>query len=490
MRLNLQVLSAEQIELVHESTLDLLGRRGLTMKAPKALETFRRHGLKTDGGQVFFSRDVVEKALATAPSAFTLTARDPAKTLTVGRGRPAALAPCAGVPMLLTEDGLQRPVGVDDFRDMLRLTQTSPTLDLACSGSLYPSWPRPTAGLYLQMLLTLAMTDRPLIGQSEGPEVSAGIIEMVRRALGHDDRPVVVGICNSLSPMAWDERMLEGLRVYAELGQPVNVSCCAMSGATSPVSLAGGVLQANCEVLGGLIYAQLLSPGLPIIYGTTSSIMDMGSMGLALGAPEYSLLSAGCGQMAARYDLPYRGGGGLTDAKVLDAQAGAESAWNLLLSLGAGASFMLQSVGVLESFMSASFDKWIFDEEIMAKFRRLERGLTPWPEDLAGVVAEGQQAGGFLKLKSTLKSFRSEFRRPVLGDRRSFESWTKDGGDLRRQAWTEVRRRLAAYEPPTLAPEALAELEALVERLTGAPPAQDLGPDWARDLRAGSGLRP
>ena len=94
-----------------------------------------------------------------------------------------------------------------------------------------------------------------------------------------------------------------------------------MGGATAPVQLLGSIVQANAEVLGGLVYAQTVRPGTAVVYGTTSSVMDMGTMGLALGAPEYALISAGCAQMAKRYRLPYRGSGGLTDAKVLDGQA-------------------------------------------------------------------------------------------------------------------------------------------------------------------------
>jgi trimethylamine--corrinoid protein Co-methyltransferase len=192
--------------------------------------------------------------------------------------------------------------------------------------------------------------------------------------------------------------------------------------------------------------------------------MDMGAMGLALGAPEYSLVSAACAQMAARYKVPFRGGGGLTDAKVLDGQAGAESAWNLLLTLGEGADFILQAVGVLESFMCASFDKWLADEEILLKWARVARGLGPWPEDLAETMAQGREAGGFLKLKSTLKKFRSEYYRPTLADRRPFEAWKAAGRDYRAEAFARVAKRLEAYEEPTVEPESLAAMRAVMYR--------------------------
>jgi trimethylamine--corrinoid protein Co-methyltransferase len=296
---------------------------------------------------------------------------------------------------------------------------------------------------------------------------------MARAAAGIGGKPVIVAICNSLSPLAWDERMLEGIRVFAERNQPINISCCSMSGATAPVQLAGSIVQANAEVLGGLLYAQLVAPGTPVIYGTTSSVMDMGAMGLALGAPEYTLISAGCAQMAARYKLPYRGGGGLTDAKILDGQAMSESAWNLVYSLSEGVHFMLQSVGVLESFMSASFDKWVADEEVILRHQRLARGLGPWPEDLMETLSQGLAAGGYLKLKSTLKKFRTEFYRPRLGDRRSFEIWKSAGRDYRAEAWALVRKRLESYAPPPLAPEAKEAMRAVLAK-AGVEPDYDV----------------
>ena len=240
-----------------------------------------------------------------------------------------------------------------------------------------------------------------------------------------------------------------------------------MSGATAPVQTHRAIVQANAEALSGLVYSQLVHPGTPVICATTSSVMDMGAM--ALGAPEYTLVSAGCAQKAARYKLPFRGGGGLADAKILDGQAMSESAWNLVFSLSEGVHFMLLSVGGLEPFMSASFDKWIADEEIVMKFQRLSRGLEPWPEDLLETFSQGLEEGGHLKLKSALKRFRTEFYRPTVGDRKSFEIWRGSGKTFRSEAWARVRKRLESYEKPFLDPEAEKAMRAVLAK-AGADP--------------------
>ncbi|MDR3135750.1 MAG: trimethylamine methyltransferase family protein [Deltaproteobacteria bacterium] len=469
MRVTLEALSPSEIENAHQATLDILAESGLAFMSEAALETFRHNGFSVDGQRVRFTQGQIEAALSTAPGKFSLTSRNPGRGLALGLGEKPVLLSASGVPKIIDRDGSQRAVNFGDYRDMLKLTQTSPVLGMSNSGALYPEHGNPELALYLMVYHTLAMTDMPLVGQSEGQKLSAYSIDMAQAASGITDKPVMVGVCNSLSPMAWDSRMLEGIKAFAERGQALNVSCCAMCGATAPVYAIGAIVQANCEVLGGLAYSQLVRPGTPVIYGTTSSVMDMGTMGLALGAPEYTLVSVGCAQMASRYGLPYRGGGGLTDAKELDAQAGLESAWNLVFSYFEGVHFMLQAVGVMESFMSVAFDKWVLDEEIVSRALRLSQGLGPFPADLAETFRQGIEASGYLKLKSTLRGFRKEFYRPTLGDRRNFESYRQKGSNLQKDAWDLVEGRLAGYQRPAIEARALADMGKIFEKATGQP---------------------
>ncbi|MDR0621209.1 MAG: trimethylamine methyltransferase family protein [Deltaproteobacteria bacterium] len=470
MRVTIEALSGPEIERVHQATLDILGTKGLSFMSEEALEIFKGHGFKTDGQRVFFTPAQIETALGTAPEKFELVSRAPERKLTVGLGEKPVFLSASGVPRIVTWQGKQKAVDFVDYRVMLKLTQTSPVLGMANSGALYPTYHDPLLGLYLQVYETLDLTDMPLVGQSEGTTLSHYSIDMAQAAAGTKDTPVMVGVCNSLSPMAWDARMLEGVKAFAERGQALNISCCSMNGATAPVYVIGAIVQANCEVLGGLVYSQLIRPGTPVIYGTTSSVMDMVTMALALGAPEYTLISVGCSQMAARYCLPYRGGGGLTDAKLLDAQAGLESAWNLIFSCFEGVHFMLQAVGVMESFMAVAFDKWVLDEEIIGRILRLSKGVGHFPSDLAETFSQGIEAGGYLKLKSTLKNFRKEFHRPTLGDRHSFEVFMKRGISLQTDAWALVEARVAAYQKPAMDPEAFQNMKAVFTKATGTEP--------------------
>lgn len=467
----IKALSNNKIAAIHDLTAQLLENTGVEMKCEKALDTFRRHGAKIAGSRVFLPRAMVERAIASAPASFKVLARNPAKDVFIGGENPTLVAPCAGVPFLVDSQGQRRQADFADFLNMLRLTQTSPALDFACSAALFPQHSMPSEASYLQQYHTLAMTDMPLIGQCQEETVAENTIDLARKVIGRGGLPVVVGICNSLSPMAWDEHMLGVLRAYVLTGQAINVSCCSMAGATAPMSLYGVIVQSNAEVLAGLVYAQLLAPGAPVIYGTTSSIMDMQSMGLCLGTPEYSLISTACGQMAAHYGLPYRGGGSLTDAKVLDAQSGMESAVNLMVSLNNGVDFMLQGVGILESYMSVSFEKWIMDEEIICRMRHMKKGLGEMPADLAETLSVGVEAGNYLGVPSTLKGFRKELYWPKLADRRNYGAWKNSDRDFLKLAADQVARRISEYSQPEMEPERAEVLCKITQSYLGyAPP--------------------
>jgi trimethylamine--corrinoid protein Co-methyltransferase len=229
-----------------------------------------------------------------------------------------------------------------------------------------------------------------------------------------------------------------------------------MAGATSPATLAATVIQNNAEVLAGLVLAQLINPGTPVVYGNTSSVTDLRSMNLSIGAPECPLLMAAFSQLARYYQLPFRSGGGLTDAKDLDAQAGMESATNLLCTYFSGVDFVLHAIGITESFLGVDYEKWICDEEIIARIRRLTRGLGEVSGSLLPLIA--RPAGHFLDSEDTLRNHKKEFFQPVVSDRNSFETWSSGNRDYRARAESVWTSRLEKFVAPLLPEEILKEL--------------------------------
>ncbi|MDR2048237.1 MAG: trimethylamine methyltransferase family protein [Treponema sp.] len=441
---------------IHEKTLDLLARYGVAFEDAEALEFLEKRGARIGEGsrggrRVKFPPKLVEEALGTAPESFYLSSRSGARDFGVGGDYPQAYGPGAGMTMIL-EAGGRRQASFEDAENFLKLAHTSRCCSVSAAGLLYPAGLPAEEALRLQLFNALKLSDKPLFGLTQDAAYAADSIAMAGIACGVDPasagppRYTCMGIVNSLSPLAWDGKMLASMRVFARERQPLIAASCAMSGATAHVSLAGTLVSTNAEVLAGIIYMQLLSPGTPVIYGNTSGITDMATMSLSIGAPECTLLAAASAALARHYRLPCRTGGALCDSGTVGIQAGAESMLNLLNTVMSGADFVLQALGVMESFLSISYEKWLFDEEIIDKAIRFRVGIEPPAAGLVDeIIGAMSEEGGFLGHESTTSRFRDEFLFPVLSSRGD-----ADKKDFYAAALELRNRRLADYAAPSL----------------------------------------
>jgi trimethylamine--corrinoid protein Co-methyltransferase len=471
----MDLVSNDLIADIHEKTLDLLWRRGIVFEDAEAPELLIKHGAVVEaGGRVRFPPRLVEEALKTAPAAFVVSSRNPEWEFGVGAGYPQAYGPGAGMTMVLEPArGERRPAVFADAEAFLKLAHTSRYCSVSAAGLLYPGGLPPDTALYTQIFNALTLSDKPLFGLTQHSRYAADSIAMARIAAGCEagaggpaagkrpvsDAPCVcMGIVNSLSPLAWDGKMLGSMRVFARERQPMVVAACAMSGATSHVSIAGTLVSTNAEVLAGIVYMQLLAPGTPVIYGNTSGIADMSTLSLAVGAPECTLIAAAAAALAKYYRLPCRTGGGLCDGAFLDMQAGAESMLNLLNTVFCDADFVLQALGVMESFLSISFEKWLFDEELLDRAHRFSRGIQVPSVPLVDEIIEAMEdEAGFLGHNSTVTRFRDEFLFPLLSLRGEAAK-----RDIIARAAELRARRLADYVQPVLPAGAEAALRKFI----------------------------
>ncbi|MDR0719116.1 MAG: trimethylamine methyltransferase family protein [Treponema sp.] len=454
-------VSLELIEDIHGKTLDLLNRYGIYFEDPIALDFLLTHGAVKGGeGRVCFPSRLVEETLKLAPESFFVTARNPEKSFGVGGDYPQAYGPGAGMTTILESQG-RRPATLADAHAFLKLAHTSPYCSVSAAGLLYPPELPPLKALHIQLFAALTLSDKPLFGLTQDENYAADSIAMARIASGINSasaEKICMGVVNSLSPLGWAGNMLRALRVFAMENQPLVIAACAMSGATSPVSLAGTLVTSNAEILAGIVYSQLLSPGTPVIYGNTSGIADMATMALSIGAPECTLLAAGSAALARYYHIPCRTGGGLSDSPFMDMQAGAESMLNMLGTVNCGAAFILQCFGVMESFLSLSYEKWLFDEEILDKALRFQKGISPPGSSLVDEIIDAiNDESGFLGHETTVKGFKDEFLFPILSARGSAEKH-----ELLAAAGRLCEKRLALYTAPFLP----ADIEAALKKYT------------------------
>jgi trimethylamine--corrinoid protein Co-methyltransferase len=461
-----EILSETDIQQIHETSMKVLETVGVEFPHEPALAVFREHGIKTEGSRVYLTEDQVMKALASAPQQFTIHARNSERSVTVGGGSPV-FAPGYGAPFLVDPDVGKRTPTLDDYVNLVKIAHALPNQDL--SGHLLVEPGDVAAGTaHLRMLHAhMIHSDKPFIGSAVGQIGARHTFEMASILFGRDvhDWPVTLGLVNSLSPLGYGDEMLEALLEYAHWRQPLVIAALMMAGSTGPVTLAGVLSAQTAELLAGIVLTQLVSPGTPVIFGSTSTNIDMKSGALAIGGPELSMMIAAHVQLARFYKLPSRSGGALTDASYPDAQAGFESMMGLLTAVNAGTDFVLHAGGILSSYLAFSYEKLVLDDEICCMVRRFHDGITITPETLAyEVIAKVGPGGNYLMEKQTVKRCRKEFWKPNVCDRGGLEAWMQAGQptavDRARARW---QRLVAEHEDPPLDETTARQLQEYVE---------------------------
>ena len=367
--------------------------------------------------------------------------------------------PGYGAPFVMDADGTQRQATMEDYNTFCKLIQTSPFLDMNGWMMVEPAdMPHDTVHLDLN-LANMLLCDKPFMGSPVSKQGALDGIEMAGILFGGKDKlqekTVSVSLINSLSPLQFADEMIGSLIELARNNQACVVASLIMAGGSGPVTLEGVLALQNAEILAGITLAQLVRAGAPVVYGSTSSAMDMKSGALSIGAPELSKNIHLVSQMARFYNLPCRSGGGLTDALAVDAQAGVESALALSTAARSGVNFILHSCGILGSYIAMSFEKFLVDEEACGMIRAMFKPLDISDDRIdLDMIKEVGIGGQYLTHPKTFQLCRSEFYMPGLMSRKNPDAWTRDGKQhIHTVATDKLAQRLADYQQPELDPE-------------------------------------
>lgn len=316
---------------------------------------------------------------------------------------------------------------------------------------------------------TLKYSDKPLMGSVLGYEAAKESIEMAAMVFGGLDaikeKPVIASIPCTLTPLSYDDKMAGAIIAYAEAGQPQLVNSLSIAGATTPATVAGLVSLQNAEVLAGIILAQCVNPGTPIVYSASGSNAEMATGSLAIGSPEDAVVSLVNGQLAKYYLIPCRISGALSDSKMMDSQAAYESSITLMMAQMAGGNFILHSAGIIDTYNTTSFEKLIVDNEIIGYIKRINQGVAVNEDTLAyDVIKEVGPQGQFLTHEHTFNHFKTEFYRPTLSNRQNIEQWKADGSlPIEKVANAKWKQLLADYKEPALPADVEADLKKYVD---------------------------
>lgn len=448
------ILTQAEVQAVHDHSIKILEEIGVDFSYDPAIEVFKAEGLRVEGHRVYFTREFIEAKVKLAPAEFTLHARNPEKNLVVG-GENIIFMPGYGAPFIHQADGSKRNTTMQDYDNFVRLAGASNNLQMTGGTAAEPTDVNDCIRHLKMMYSSIRNSDKCFMGSASGREKAEDCIEIASLLFGGKDvikeKPVLISLINSITPLKYDDRMLGALMAYAEAGQAVVIASLVMAGSTGPATLAGSLALQNAEVLAGIALAQSINPGTPVVYGSTSTIMDMQNGTLATGAPEGALFTSASAQLARFYSVPSRGGGALCDSKIVDAQAGYESMLVLMATSLTGINFVLHAAGILQYFNAISYEKFMVDDEMAGMLLRYLKGIDFKEETFAfDVIAKVGPGGHFLTQKHTRQNHVKEFRRVQLSDRQSYDAWAEEGLNANQRAEKQWQAILVDYVPPEL----------------------------------------
>ncbi len=468
-----EYFSQDDVQTIHEATLRVLETVGVDVGYPPAVEVLKKGGCHVDGQRVFFPPKVVMAQVAKAPSEYTLQARNPEKNVTIG-GDHIAYIPCYGPPFVHDLDRGRRESTLEDYTNFVKLAYASQNMDIT-GGMMAEPNDVPAERRNAEMIYaSMRYSDKPFMGGAIGAEAARETIEMAAIVFGCSEEALaekmpMISILCTLTPLAYDDRMLGAIMEYARAGMPQLISSLSIAGATTPVTMEGTLVVQNAEILAGIVFTQLIREGTPVVFSGSSSAAAMRYGTLSAGAPEMAVNTAATAQMARFYGVPSRSGGAVTDAKLPDAQAGMESMMSQLMATVSGVHFVLHAAGILEGYVATSYEKFIIDDEICGMCKRIKRGETVTPENLAtDVIAQVGPGGEYLTNIHTFQNFRKSLYTPIIEQKETYTAWKEKGGEpIERAANRKWKDILAKYEEPSMPDAALSELEKYIESKYG-----------------------
>ncbi len=464
----IKVLDEEQIERIHDASMDILEQQGIEVIGDRALDVFRKAGAKVDDdGIVCMDREMVMAAISTAPAEFNVVPRNPENTIRCG-GNAINFGLVSGPPSVHDNINGRRSGNLEDYKKLICLGQFFNIISFFGNQSVATTDLPPNTRHLDSVFSNLTLSDKPFFTLGIGAERGLDAIRMcaIAKGLRLEDmvnHPSVMTNININSPRKLDDSMAYGAMQLSMLGQPVVVTPFTLMGAMTPVTMAGALAQQNAEALLGISLLQLTRPGCPVGYGGFTSNVDMRSGSPAFGTPENAFANLAGGQLARRYNLPYR-----TSACNASNAVDCQSTWETQMALwgavmGHG-NFIYHAAGWLEGGLVASFEKLIIDCEMLQHMAAFLRPVKVDDETLGlDAMDEVGPGGHFFGCDHTMQRYKNAFYEPFMSDWQNNQNWQAAGAkDATMRATGVWQRALNEFEPPVIDQAINEELEAYV----------------------------
>jgi len=458
----LSVLNEAEIKSIHQASLRILSETGVVLTDRNSRTLLVDAGASIQDRRVLFPPDLVEKCISLAGKTTTIRGRGGA-IKSLGDGS-LYFHNLGGAPNFYDSGtGKRRLAIVQDVRDATRLLDALENCHTITPFFTPTNVPGPVMSLAMYRH-AMPYTVKPL--QGPGIQTAAEVRYAVRmtEVVGSPAEMLTLSV-SPVSPLAIPEHEAEAILAIAKAGIPFGPLPCPTAGTTAPFSLAGAIAQQNAEILAALVLAQLVHPGLPIIYCGRLAMMEPRTGLSVWGGVEMGMASAGTVQIGHYYGLPVNVYGFSTNSHILDVQNGFERALNAILPALAGAD-ELSGIGEMEAGVMGSFSQMVVDNEFAGSILRARKGFKADPDALAvDVIAPAMvSTRNFLGQKHTMKYLKSgEVFLTRLAERSSWDTWETGGRhSLTERAQAEAGRILRAHQVPPLEPAQEHELDAIM----------------------------
>lgn len=452
------LLTQEQVERVHEASLEILEEVGLKVRFAPARELFKQHGCLVEEERVRFPRAVVENFRKAYPPSFTFYARDPKFDRTIPQDSPVIVTASSAPDIMDPVTGVERRAESRDIARIAHLVNELPAYDVFSISTLADDAP-PDQFTISRLYPALKYCLKPIRVTTTNMKDTLSTMKLAYMAAGgegaYKEHPFLTHhYCPVVSPLTMDHLSTENVMFFVREGLPVYPTIVPNAGLTSPMSMAGTIAQGNAEFLGAATLMQMVKEGTPLIYATLGTVADMRSGAYTSGGIECGMLHMAFAQMARFYNVPCGGYIGLTNSKLNDAQAGYETGMSGIAGLLAGMD-MFNIGGLIDALKTFDFAKAVMDDEIAQMMKRMKRGVSFSEDDLGvNLIKEVGPGGSFITVKHTINRMKTEAVMTKLADRDARTIWEKKGAtDIHAKAMKRAKEIMESNTDPLISPE-------------------------------------
>jgi len=467
-RPKLEFLTKEFIQKIVEEAFEILEKQGVFVENNQALKLLKDAGMKVDEStqRVHLKSGSIEDCLSSTPSIVKLYDRTGEREFIVGGDRVHFDPGSAAITILDHKTQEERKAQSEDLVKFYRLTDCLEHIDFQSTGIVSSDVPDLISDSY-RLFLGLQYSVKPVVTGTFRVEGFRPMRDMLVAVRGSEkelaEKPLAIFDACPSPPLKWSNLTTQSLIDCARAGIPSELISMGMTGATSPVTIAGTLVQHVAENLSGLVICQLANKGAPVIFGGSPSSFDMRKGTTPMGAIETMMIDSAYTQIGKFLNLPTHAYMGLSDSKINDSQAGFETGIGAVLAALSGVN-VVSGPGMMNFESCQSLEKLVVDNEICGMAYRLIQGISQRDDPIAKNLFEGFTAETqFLSMPHTRQWYRQEHTFPKIIDRDTYDYWVSLGRkSTADRASDEVERLLKENPPPLLENDIIQELRKIM----------------------------